>query len=292
MRGVLLTVAMTALPAFAWAQTDGATTTTPPAAHSTVHPTPTRPATHPVTIAPPADAQTSGADTLAGESAPAATTDTSTQTPAASDVQATASGTPPAGVAAPGIHLSETGTPETSAPTAGASAPPATHRNAGAHDAAAPAGVVAPGINANAGAAHATPTRTAIEPANDLERAFVNAARQANARAAFRHTFLSSQVALATMSAAPNAPPREIRLGPGGDACLIFTSNARATQIMGANSPRQLMTGRQALERIRGAHLVIININMDPYLTLDTAGIEAFLAAEATPGAPSAGPSQ
>jgi hypothetical protein len=144
----------------------------------------------------------------------------------------------------------------------------------------------------NAGAAHAAPTRTAIEPANDLERAFVTAAHQASARAAFRRTFLSSQVALATMSAAANAPAREIRLGPGGDACLIFTSNARATQIMGANSPRQLMTGREALERIRGAHLVIININMDPYLTLDAAGIEAFLGADAAPATPSAGPSQ
>jgi hypothetical protein len=240
MRRVLLTMAMTALPALAWAQTNGAATTTPPVA--------------------------------------------STST--------TASEPAPTGVAAPGINLSEPGTTEATTPTGGATAPPATHGATRAHGASAPAGVAAPGINANAGAAHATPTRTAIEPANDLERAFVTAARQASARIAFRRTFLTSQVALATMSAAANAPAREIRLGPSGDACLIFTSNARATQIMGANSPRQLMTGRQALERIRGAHLVIININMDPYLTLDTAGIEAFLAAEATPGAPSAGPSQ
>jgi hypothetical protein len=289
MRGVLLTVAMAALPAFAWAQTNGATTTTPPA-HSTAH---TR-TMHSVTIAPPTDAQASGADTLAGESSPPATdaapAPTPSETPAAAVAQGAASEPAPTGIAAPGINLSDTGVPQAPAPARVAQTPPVTRSTTGTHDATPPSGVAAPGVNANA--SHATPARTAIEPANDLERAFVTAAHQASARAAFRRTFLASQVALATMSAAANAPAREIRLGPGGDACLIFTSNARATQIMGPNSPRQLMTGRQALERIRGAHLVIININMDPYLTLDTAGIDAFLAAEAAPAAPSAGPSQ
>jgi hypothetical protein len=309
MRGVLLTVAMAGLPALAWAQTNGAPTTTPPAAHSATHPARTRPVAHPLTIAPPTDAQTSGADTLAGEtfsasSPPAASESaqappapdptpvipTSESPPAVESQSAASEATPPpvvapTGVAAPGINLSDTGAPQATAPARVATTPPAPHATP-------PSGVAAPGVNANASGAHAAPTRTAIEPANDLERAFVTAAHQASARAAFRRSFLASQVALATMSTAANAPAREIRLGPGGDACLIFTSNTRATQIMGANSPRQLMTGRQALERIRGAHLVIININMDPYLTLDAAGIEAFLAAEAAPTAPSAGPSQ
>lgn len=286
MRGVLLAVTLAGLPAFAWGQTNGASTTTPPATHSA------RTTTHQGTIAPSTDAQASGADTLAGESSspPPPATDAPpvpVETPTAPASQSVASEPAPTGVAAPGINLSETGAPQaTVAPT-----PPAGHGTAGAHDATPPSRV-APGVNANANASHATRARTAIEPANDLERAFVTAAHQANARAAFRRTFLASQVALATVSAAANAPAREIRLGPGGDACLIFTSNARATQIMGPNSPRQLMTGRQALERIRGAHLVIININMDPYLTLDAAGIEAFLGAEAAPATPSAGPSQ
>jgi hypothetical protein len=292
MRGVVLAVTLAGLPALAWAQANGAMTTTPPA-HSTAHPR----ATHAVTIAPPTDAQASGADTLAGESSPppaadAAPAPTPSEAAVPTGPQAAPSETAPTGVAASGINLSETGTPQAGAPASVTSTPPPTHSSAPSHTATPPSGVAAPGVNVNANASHATPARAAIEPANDLERAFVTAAHQANARAAFRRTFLASQVALATMSADANAPAREIRLGPGGDACLIFTSNARATQVMGANSPRQLMTGRQALERIRGAHLVIININMDPYLTLDAAGIEAFLAAEAAPATPSAGPAQ
>jgi hypothetical protein len=59
---------------------------------------------------------------------------------------------------------------------------------------------------------------------------------------------------------------------------------------MGAHAPRQMMTGRQALERIRGAPLVIININLEPYLTLDAPGIEGFLAVGAGGNAASAAP--
>lgn len=275
MRRVLLAVTLASLPAFAWAQT-----ATP------AHPRATRPA-HSVAIAPPTDAQASGADTLAGESASASDTPASSTTDAptaTAPAPQAAAETAPAGVAAPGISLSENGAPQQPATP--------THAPAPTHAAAAPStGVAAPGVNVNS-SAHPTPTRTAMQPANDLERAFVNAAHQASARTAFRHTFLDSQVALATVSTAPNAPAREIRLGPGGEACLIFTSDARATQIMGAGAPRQLMTGRQALERIRGAPLVIININMDPYLTLDAAGIDAFLGADAPAAAASAGPSQ
>ncbi|MBI3439852.1 MAG: hypothetical protein HY054_14595 [Proteobacteria bacterium] len=268
MRCALLAVTLAGLPALALAQTQ----TTPSPAHSSA--------------TPPADAQASGADTLAGEglttgplaSAPEAAASAATEPQANTPTPAVSA---PAGVAAPGINLSANGASQQEAPPAHAAATTP------------PASVAAPGVNANRGAAHPTPARAATEPANELERAFINAARQASARVAFRHTFLESQVALATVSADANAAPREIRLGPGGEACLIFTSDARATQIMGPNAPRQLMTGRQALERIRGAPLVIININMDPYLTLDTAGIEAFLAADSAPPAThSAGPSQ
>ena len=138
----------------------------------------------------------------------------------------------------------------------------------------------------------------AIEPANALERAFVTAASEESARAGFRRLFLRSQVALATVATTADAAARTIPMGPGGEACLIFTSNARASEVMGAHAPRLMMTGRQALERVRGAPLLIININLQPYLTLDAAGIESFLAlpaGDAAPTAPppvSAGPSQ
>ena len=294
MRRVLLAATLASLPALAWAQTSGSSA--PPATHArTTHPV------HTVAIAPPTDAQTSGADTLAGEDAllgepspPPAAALAPTPASTSEAAQQTNAGTEPApaGVAAPGITLSESGATEQS-PSAQTTPPSAHAPPANAHAAAtAPSGVAAPGVSANGGAAHAAPARAAIEPANDLERAFVNAAHQANARIAFRRTFLASQVALATVSADANAAPREIRLGPGGEACLIFTSDARATQIMGPSAPRQLMTGRQALERLRGAPLVIININMDPYLTLDAAGIEAFLGADAPAAPASAGPSQ
>jgi hypothetical protein len=46
---------------------------------------------------------------------------------------------------------------------------------------------------------------------------------------------------------------------------------------MGADTPRVVVTGRQALERVRGAN-VVININRRPFITLDAEGVEGFLA--------------
>lgn len=262
MRGLMLAVAMTALPALAFAQTGSASGTL---------------------VDEPVLATTT---TAAPASQPAAET---------SQPVADTPAPPSSGVAAPGISI--TNTDETSSTT---STPPpprrSTANSSGASQggAAAP-GVAAPGVHANGATQSAsTPQRAAIEPANALERAFVGAAHQENQRAAFRRTFLDAQVALATVSADANAAPRLVRLGPAGEACLIFTSDARATQIMGARSPRRMMTGREALQRLRGAHLVIININMDPYLTLDAAGVDAFLGADAAPATQprSAGPAQ
>ncbi len=250
-------------------------------------------------------AQAGAASGASADQATATTAD-APQTTADAPTQAPAS--PPTGVAAPGINVSETG--DAHAPAAATSASPhrrsttdAAHGGA-AHGAAvqggaaasgvAAPGIAAPGVSANGVQNASAPQRTTIEPANALERAFVGAALQESQRAAFRRIFLDAEVALATVSADANAAPRLVRLGPAGEACLIFTSDARATQIMGARSPRQLMTGRQALQRLRGAHLVIININLDPYLTLDAAGVEAFLGADAAPAAQprSAGPAQ
>lgn len=144
-----------------------------------------------------------------------------------------------------------------------------------------------------------------IEPQNELERALIAATDPGSGepqRDAFRRLFLRSDVALALSSNSPDAPPAQIEPRPGYQTCLIFTSSARAAEIMGASTPRIVLTGRQALERVRGAN-VVININRRPYITLDAEGIEGFLAlpdgreedgaGEAAEPAPSlAGPSQ
>jgi hypothetical protein len=129
-----------------------------------------------------------------------------------------------------------------------------------------------------------------IEPQSALERTFVAATENDALRALFRLQFLESPVALALSGPSPDAPPRQIDLPRGARACLIFTSSARATEIIGARAPRVVLTGREALERVRGTN-VIININLRPYLTLDAAGIETFLALPEIPEPPASTPS-
>lgn len=126
-----------------------------------------------------------------------------------------------------------------------------------------------------------TPTSLPIiEPQNELERALL-AATDVGAgepeRDAFRRLFLRSNVALALSSNSPDAPPAQIEPRPGYRTCLIFTSSARATEIMGAETPRVVLRGRQALERVRGTN-VVININRRPFITLDAEGVDGFLA--------------
>jgi hypothetical protein len=119
-----------------------------------------------------------------------------------------------------------------------------------------------------------------IEPQNALERALLAATDPGAGEAerdAFRRLFLRSEVALALSSNSPDAPPAQIEPRAGYRTCLIFTSSARATEIMGASTPRIMVTGRQALERVRGTN-VVININRRPFITLDTEGVEGFLA--------------
>lgn len=142
-----------------------------------------------------------------------------------------------------------------------------------------------------------------IEPQNDLERALLAATDPGAGepeRDAFRRLFLRSNVALALSSSSPDAPPAQIEPRPGYHTCLIFTSSARATEIMGESTPRIVLRGRQALERVRGTN-VVININRRPFITLDAEGVEGFLALpdgreEGAPHAQqppaSAGPSQ
>ena len=118
-----------------------------------------------------------------------------------------------------------------------------------------------------------------IEPQNELERALLAATDPGAGEAerdAFRRLFLRSNVALALSSNSPDAPPAQIEPRPGFATCLIFTSSARVTEIMGADTPRVVLRGRQALERVRGAN-VVININRRPFITLDAEGVEGFL---------------
>jgi hypothetical protein len=126
-----------------------------------------------------------------------------------------------------------------------------------------------------------TPTALpVIEPQNALERALLAATDPGAGdpeRDAFRRLFLRSEVALALSSNSPDAPPAQIQPRAGYRTCLIFTSSARAPEVMGASTPRIVVTGRQALERVRGAN-VVININRRPFITLDAEGVEGFLA--------------
>ncbi len=143
-----------------------------------------------------------------------------------------------------------------------------------------------------------------IEPQNALERALI-AATDAGAgepqRDAFRRLFLRSEVALVLSANAPDSPPAQIEPRPGYHTCLIFTSSARVTEVMSDGTPRIVLTGRQALERVQGTN-VVINLNRRPFIVLDATGVEGFLslpdgreaaAPAQQPAAPaSTGPSQ
>jgi hypothetical protein len=129
-----------------------------------------------------------------------------------------------------------------------------------------------------------------IEPQNALEQAFLAAFVNEDLRQGFRRLFLVSRVAMALSSRDPSTPPRQIHIAPNLSACLIYTSAARAVSVMGANAPIVMLTGREALERMRGTN-VIINMNLNPRLTLEAADIDAYLAMpNETPAPPPAPP--
>jgi hypothetical protein len=301
MRSFWVAVALVGLPTAALAQTTSntqsgvagtlvddapttavdTTTTAPPLVSEPSEPPVTEPSASPVSelSTPPAAAPAPPVHASHHRASPATTAHAAPAPTPPPDEPIATTGAATSNVAS-GITVSESGATVPSHPAHPAPHAPATGS--------AQAGAAAPGAAQHASA----PARTVIQAANPLERAFLNAARQESERVPFRRIFLDSQVALATVSAAPNAAPRSVRLGPAAEACLIFTSDARATQVMGPTAPRQMMTGREALQRVHGAHLVIININLDPFLTLDAESVSAFLSADAAPATPSAGPSQ
>lgn len=144
---------------------------------------------------------------------------------------------------------------------------------------------------ANEGARQSTTLVEPIVPQTDLERTFLAAFSDEAMRAAFRRQFLDSQIVLALASTAPDAAPREgPRLPNNSRPTFIFTTNARMDSVLGPASPRRAMTGRAALERLRGRYL-FINYGLEPMLTLEPDDVTRFLALPRTSGQ-SAGPAQ
>lgn len=121
-----------------------------------------------------------------------------------------------------------------------------------------------------------------IEPANALERAFMAAAQDETMRPAFRRALLDSQVAVATTGTGDNVRPLLVPLSGGVRAAAIFTSPQRIDAVMGENAPMLLMTGREALMRLRRQHIVI-NYRLMPMLTLDPDDVQHFLAITTEP---------
>lgn len=139
-------------------------------------------------------------------------------------------------------------------------------------------------------AAPATPPAPQpIQPQNALEYAFVAALTNAEMRPVFRRQLLEGHVALALTSTQANAPPREIIIREGHSAGLVFTSVARLETVLGADTPRAILTGRAALERLRGKN-VVINARLAPMLTLEPEDVARYLATPVSPT--SAGPAQ
>lgn len=128
----------------------------------------------------------------------------------------------------------------------------------------------------------------AIEPENALEQAFVAALDNEAMRPIFRRLLLDAPVALALASDAADAAPLERPLPDGAAAGFIFTSAARLDAVLGASAPRAVISGRAALERLRGKYAVL-NYRLAPMLTLEPDDIARYLE---TPETPSAGPAQ
>jgi len=115
-----------------------------------------------------------------------------------------------------------------------------------------------------------------ITPENELERVFLAALTDEDMRPEFRRLLLTSPVALAMANNTPDSPPLEMVFGDlrvGG----IFTSVTRLNAVLGPASARRVMSGRQALTRLRGKH-VVLNFMHTPMLTLDPPDVAQYLA--------------
>jgi hypothetical protein len=115
-----------------------------------------------------------------------------------------------------------------------------------------------------------------ITPENELERVFLEALRDESVRPIFRRTLLASQVSLAMANAEADSAPLEITFGQLRTGA-IFTSSSRQSAVLGPASARRVMTGRQALTRLRGKN-VVLNMMLTPMLTLEPEDVTALLA--------------
>ncbi len=115
-----------------------------------------------------------------------------------------------------------------------------------------------------------------ITPENELERVFLAALAEPDQRPVFRRTFLVSQVSLAMANSEADSEPLELTFGQLRTGA-IFTSPSRQNAILGPASARRVMSGRQALQRLRGKN-VVINMMMTPMLTLEPEDVTSFLA--------------
>jgi hypothetical protein len=115
-----------------------------------------------------------------------------------------------------------------------------------------------------------------IEPQNALERTFVQALTNAEMRPAFRRQLLESQVALAMTGGDADAAPREFPYRGGATTAAVFTSAARLSAVLGDDAPRIVVSGRAALELLRGKN-VVINPTLAPMLTLEPEDVERWL---------------
>ena len=122
----------------------------------------------------------------------------------------------------------------------------------------------------------APPVLREIEAENALEHDFLAAFANPEMRATFRLRLLQSLVTLALETQTPDSPPRLIPLGEDDEAGLIYTSPSRLASVLGPETARMVLTGRQALTRLRGKH-VALNYGLLPMLTLEPSDIENFL---------------
>jgi hypothetical protein len=125
--------------------------------------------------------------------------------------------------------------------------------------------------------APATPPAAApITPQNALETTFVAALTDEQMRPVFRRQLLEAPVALVLASSAPDAPPREFPVRDGVTTSAVFTSSTRLDTVLGPAASRTIVTGRDALTRLRGKN-VVINPGLVPMLTLEAEDVELWL---------------
>lgn len=122
----------------------------------------------------------------------------------------------------------------------------------------------------------APPPMDHIEPANQVERTLIAALSDEAQRPAFRQQFLAAQVSVAMMSNAANAQPMEFPIRQNAMFAAVFTSAARQDQVLGPNSSRRVMTGREALTLLRGKN-VAINPQLSPMITLEASDVATWL---------------